>query len=53
MLLEKMLCSKTYLNAKNKPKKGNDFEQILKEMKEYPSKCLYNNATQIAKKKNY
>jgi hypothetical protein len=33
------------LNAKNKPKRGNDFEQILKEMKEYPSKCLYNNAT--------
>jgi NADH:ubiquinone oxidoreductase subunit C len=25
------------LNAKNKPKRGNDFVQILKEMKEYPS----------------
>jgi NADH:ubiquinone oxidoreductase subunit C len=25
------------LNAKSKPKRGNDFVQILKEMKEYPS----------------
>ena len=31
------------LNAKNKPKGGNDFNEILKEMKKYPSKCLYNN----------
>ena len=33
------------LNAKNKPKGGNDFNEILKEMKKYPSKYLYNNAT--------
>ena len=32
------------LHAKNKPKGGNDFNEILKEMKKYPSKCPYNNA---------
>ena len=31
------------LNAKNKPKGGNDFTEILKEMKKYPSKYRYNN----------
>ena len=33
------------LNAKNKPTGGSDFTEILKEMKNYPSKYLYTYVT--------
>ena len=33
------------LNAKNKPTGGNNFTEILKKMKKYPSKYLYTYVT--------
>ena len=33
------------MKKKNTAKGGNDFNEIIKEMKKYPSKYLYNNAT--------